>query len=196
VEVPTACESASLSFVQKTLGLPHSTLLRDKNNLEDTSGLEPGEIPAAFHSECDIGLWSGAPPKSHAETFAKARAGQAAQVGVDVWAPNTDGPNAESYEKNEFTKLTEGFLKGRFALLGVPGLAKPLNPNGDGYIGAGVTIKAGGPAHGLEAAAGCWWNVGTHRAICLFTEEAIGKPIVNHLNKLASKIVPNFMGAP
>jgi hypothetical protein len=86
-EEPTACETVSLAFVQKTVGLPHSTLLRNRSNLEDTSGEEPQELPQAAHSECGIGLWSGAAPKSQGEIFAKARAGQAAQVGVDAWAP-------------------------------------------------------------------------------------------------------------
>lgn len=194
---PTACETVSLSFVQKTVGLSHSTLLRDHSNLEDTSGEEPAELPQAAHSECGIGLWSGATPKSRAETFAKARVGQAAQAGVDAWAPNGESPFVNEWENNGFGELTAGFLKGRLqVLLGLPGRAKPLNPAGNGYSGAGLLIKAGGIAHGLEAAAGCWWDVGTHRAICMFTEEAEGKPVVTHLNALAKKIVPNFLGAP
>jgi hypothetical protein len=194
---PTACETVSRAFVQKTVGLPHSTLLRDANNLDGTSGLEPSELPHAFHSECAIGLWSGAAPKSHAAIFPKARAGQAAQVGVDVWAPNSESPDVAEWEEHEFDKLTEGLIKGRFqVLLQLPGRAKALNPKSEGYSGAGLTIKASGSAHGLEAAAGCWWDVGTHRAICMFTEEAEGKPVVDHLNALAAKIVPNFLGAP
>src|SRR6185312_17431191 len=128
----TACETVSLAFVQKTVGLPHSTVLRDHSNLEDTSGLEPAELPQAAHSECGIGLWSGATPKSRAEIFAKARAGQAAQVGVDVWAPNTESPFVNEFESKGFSELTTDFLKGRFqVLLALPGRAKPLNPGGD-----------------------------------------------------------------
>jgi hypothetical protein len=194
---PTACETVSLSFVQKTVGLPHSTLLRDHSNLEDTSGLEPAELPQGAHSECDIGLWSGSAPKSRAAIFAKARAGEAAQVGVDVWAPNPESPFVNEWEGKGFNELTTGFLKGRLQLvLGLHGLAKSLNPQGDGYIGIGLTLKATGIAHGLEAAAGCWWDKGTSRAICLFTEEVEGKPVVDHLNTLAKKIIPNFLGAP
>ena len=194
---PVACETVSLSFVGKTVGLPHATLLRDHSNLEDTSGLEPAELPQAAHSECGIGLWTGKTPKSRAAIFAKGRAGQAAQVGVDVWAPNNESPFVNEWESKGFGELTTQFLKGRLQLLlGLPGRAKPLNPEGDGYSGAGLTIKATGAAHGLEAAAGCWWDVSTHRAICLLTEEAEGKPVVAHLNALAKKIVPNFLGAP
>jgi hypothetical protein len=194
---PTACETVSLSFVQKTVGLPHSTLLRDHSNLEDTSGLEPSELPQAAHSECDIGLWGGKAPKTRAAIFAKARAGQATQVGVDAWAPNPESPFVDQWEGKGFNELTTGFLKGRLQLvLGLHGLAKSLNPQGDGYIGIGMTLKATGIAHGLEAAAGCWWDKGTSRAICLFTEEVEGKPVVDHLNALAKKIVPNFLGAP
>ncbi|HEY1855587.1 MAG TPA: hypothetical protein VGG40_13470 [Solirubrobacterales bacterium] len=194
---PTACETVSLAFLQTTVGLKHSTLLRDANDLEGTGGEEPSELPQAFHSECGIGLWSGKAPKGQAATFEKARAGKAAQVGVDVWAPNDDSPNVGEWESKGFEELTAGFLKGRFqAVLKLPGIVKPLNPEGDGYSGAGITVKATGPAHGLEAAAGCWWDVSTHRAICLLTEEAEGKPVVNHLNTLAKKLVPSFLGAP
>jgi hypothetical protein len=194
---PTACETVSLSFVQKTVGLSHSTLLRDHSNLEDTSGLEPSELPQAAHSECGIGLWSGQAPKTRAASFAEARVGQAAQAGVDVWAPNGESPFVSEWESKGFDELTASFLKGRLqVLLALPGRAKPLNPEGDGYIGAGMTIKASGIAHGLEAAAGCWWDKGTSRAVCLFTEEADGKSVVEHLNKLAKKVVPNFLGAP
>jgi hypothetical protein len=194
---PTACETVSLAFVGKTLGLPHATLLRDKSNLEDTSGLEPSELPFAFHSECGIGLWSGAPPKGQSQIYAKARAGQAAQVGVDVWAPDTQSPEVNKWEETEYGEVLDGLQKGRFqVLLKLPGQAKGLNPKGEGYSAQGLTIKTSGPAHGLEAAAGCWWDPGTHRIVCLFTEEAEGKPVVDHLNKLAAKIVPNFLAAP
>lgn len=194
---PTACETVSLSFVQKTLGLPHSSLLRDKNNLEDTSGEDPSELPHSFHSECGIGLWSGAPPKSEGAIFEKARAGQAAQVAVDVWAPDSDSPDVNVWEEHEFGKLTEELVKGRFQLIvHFPGKAKSLNPKGEGYIGAGFTIKATGRAHGLEAATACWWAKASSRVVCVLTEEAEGKPVVAHLNALAGKIVPNFLGAP
>ncbi|MGH2939964.1 MAG: hypothetical protein ACRDPE_17780 [Solirubrobacterales bacterium] len=196
-DAPTGCEVVSLSFVQKTVHLPHSTLLRNHDNLEGTAGLEPSELPHAVHGECDVGLWRGKPPKGRAETFAKARTGQAAQVGVDTWAPNGESPDIGEWENNEFDKLTAGFLKGRFQVLkALPGKTRSLNPEGDGYIGAGILIKATGPAAGLEAAAGCWWDKGTSRVICLLDEEAEGKPVADDLNALAKKIVPSFLGAP
>lgn len=193
---PTACESVSLAFVHKTLGFEHSTLIRDHSNLEGSAGEEPSELPHAVHSECGIGLWSGKKPSSRAATFKKARNGRAAQVGVDTWAPNDESPDVGEWEGKEFDELTAEFLKSRFQFLKVSGHAKPLNPKGDSYIGAGLLVKATGIAKGLVAAVGCWWEESTHRAICLLDEEAEGKPVVDHLNALAKKIVPNFLGAP
>lgn len=193
---PTACETVSLSFVQKTLKLSNSTLLRDHTNTEGTEDLEPSELPRAVHSECGIGLWSGQKPTSRAQLAAKARAGHAAQVGVDTWAPNSESPSVGEWESREFDELTARFLKDRFQIVHVTGKAKALNPEGDGYSGAGFLIKATGFAHGLEVAAGCWWSEPSKRAICIFTEEAVGKPVVDHLNALGKKIVPNFLGAP
>ncbi len=192
---PTACESVSLAFVQKTLGLHHSALARNHSNVEETAGLEPSELPRAAHSVCGIGVWDGTKPGNRAARLERARAGQAALVGVDAWGPNDESPSVGEWESTEFDELTAGFLKGRFEFLKVPGRAKPLNPDGDGYIGAGLLVKATGNAHGLEAAAGCWWAESTHRAICVVDEEAEGRPVVKHLNALANKIVPNFLGA-
>ena len=195
-EEPTACETVSRAFVQKTLKLEHSALVRDHSNLEGTSELEPSELPRAVHSVCGIGLWNGAKPTSQAEKFAKARAGQAAQVGIAAWSPNSESPNVGEWEEKEFDELTAGFLKGRFKFLQVDGEAKPLHPEGDGYVGAGIKVKARGIAKGLVVAAGCWWTEARHRAICVYVEEADGKPVVDHLNALGKKIVPSFLGAP
>lgn len=195
-EGPTACESVSLAFAQKTLNLEHSALIRDHSNLEGTGNEEPSELPHAIHTQCGIGLWSGKKPGSRAATFEKARNGQAALVGVDTWAPNDESPAVGEWESREFDELTAEFLKSRFHFLKVSGHAKPLNPEGDGYIGAGLLVKATGIAKGLVAAAGCWWVESAHRAICLLDEEAESKPVVDHLNALAKKIVPNFLGAP
>jgi hypothetical protein len=195
-ETPTACETVSLAFLQKTLGLHHSALTRDHSNLEGTAGEEPSELPHAIHTECGVALWSGKKPASRAATFQKARAGRAAQVGVDTWAPNDESPDVGEWEGQEFDELTGEFLKARFQFVHVSGHAKPLNPQGDGYIGAGLVVKATGLAKGLIAAAGCWWDHSAHRAICLLDEEAEGKPVVDNLNALAKKIVPKFLGAP
>src|SRR5262249_57425997 len=100
------------------------------------------------------------------------------------------------WEKNGFDELTSGFLKGRFQFVHVAGKGKSLNPNGYGYIGAGLVVKGTGVAKGLIAAAGCWWDHPAHRAICVVDEEAEGKPVVDNLNAMAQKIVPNFLGAP
>ncbi len=195
-ETSTACETVSLAFVQKTLGLHHSALTRDHSNLEKTVEEEPSELPRAIHTECGVGLWSGKKPANRAKTFKKARAGTAALVGVDTWAPNDESPNVGEWETKEFDELTSDFLKTRFQWVQVSGHAKPLNPQGDGYIGAGMVVEATGPAKGLVAAVGCWWQHSAHRAICLLDEEAKGKPVVDNLNALAKKVVPNFLGAP
>jgi hypothetical protein len=195
-EEATACETVSRAFAQKKLALDHSALIRDHSNLEGTENLEPSELPRAVHSVCGVGLWSGAKPTTRAALAAAARNGRAALLGVDVWSPNTESPDVGKWEETEFSELTASFLEGRFKFLQVPGKGKPLNPEGDGYIGAGLLVKGTGIAKGLMAAAGCWWSVPSHRAVCVVVEEAEGKPVVDHLNALAKKIVPNFLGAP
>jgi hypothetical protein len=196
-ELPGACEVTSLSRVQSTVGLDHSVLLRDSSDLEGTTGLEPGELPHAVHTTCDVGLWTGSKPKSRGAVLAKAKRGQGAQVGIETWGPNDESPDVEDWIKKEYDETTNGFLKTRFLLVyKIPGKAKPLNTAGEGYSGSGVVIKASGPAKGLEAAVGCWWDHTTKRDICLLDEEAEGKPVVDHLNALAKAMVPSFLGAP
>lgn len=196
-ELPGACEVTSLSRVQSTVHLEDSALLKNSSDLEGTAGLEPSELPHAVHTVCNVGLWSGAKPKSLGALLAKAKYGRAAQVGIETWAPNDESPDVEDWIKNEYDETTAAFLKTRFALVyKIPGKAKALNPAGEGYPGAGVVIKGSGPAKGVEAAVACWWDHATTRDICLFDEEAEGKPVVDHLNALAKAIVPKFLGAP
>jgi hypothetical protein len=195
-ETPSACEAVSLAFLQNTVGLPHSALIRNHSNLEGTADLEPAELPQTIHTVCGVGLWSGSKPANRAGIFPKARSGQGALVGVDTWAPNDESPNVGEWEKDGFDELINGFLKGRFQFVHVSGQGKSLNPNGYGYNGAGLVVKGTGRAKGLIAAAGCWWDHQAHRAICLVDEEAEGKPVVDNLNAMAQKIVSNFLGAP
>jgi hypothetical protein len=196
-ELPGACEVTSLSRLQSTVHLEHSALLKNTNDLEGTAGLEPSELPHGIHTVCDVGLWSGAKPKSLGAVIAKAKSGQGAQIGIETWAPNDESPDVEDWNKKEYDEVTSEFLKSRFPLVyKIPGKAEPLNPAGEGYSGAGVLIKASGKAKGVVAAIGCWWDASTHRDLCILDEEAEGKPVVDHLNTLAKTIVPGFLGAP
>jgi hypothetical protein len=196
-EPPGACEVTSLSRVESTVHLQHSILLRNTSDLESTAGEEPSELPFDVHTICDIGVWTGSKPKTRAAVLQRAKSGDAAQVGVETWAPNEASPNVGNWFTTGYEETTSAFLNGRFALVyKIPGRAKPLNPQGEGYSGAGVLIRASGFAKGLIAAIGCWWDHSTYRDICLLDEEAVGKPVVDHLNVLAKNIVPKFLGAP
>ena len=114
-------------------------------DLEGTAGLEPSELPHAVHTVCNVGLWTVSKPKSLGALLAKAKRGQAAQVGIETWAPNDESPDVEDWIKREYDETTSAFLKTRFALVyKIPGKAKSLNPAGEGYPGAGVVIKASG----------------------------------------------------
>ena len=192
-----ACELASLHRVATTVHLPQAKILRDTSSLDETEGLQPAEVPGVAHTECDLGLWSGAKPKSLAGLFDKARAGEAAQVGVEAWSPNEGSANAADWIKEGWKETTENLIKARWALVfNSAGRNRPLHPKGEGYIGAGATLKVTGKGKGLEAAIGCWWDHPSYRVLCIFDEEDEGKPIVDNLNTLADNIVPKFLGAP
>ena len=75
-----ACTLLSSSQLKSTLKRTDSTVLR---NYDPT-----GAGSMAVDTECDWGVWSGAPPTSPAATFALARAGHAAQTGIETWAPH------------------------------------------------------------------------------------------------------------
>ena len=150
-----------------------------------------------IHTVCGVGLWSGSKPKNRAAVLTKAKSGQGAQVAILTWAPNNESVNVDKWTNGEFQKTTSEFVKTRFRLVyNFPAQFKPLNPAGDGYSGAGALLKPSGSAKGLVAAVGCWWDPHTHSDLCIFDEEAEGKPVVDHLNGLAKTIVPNFLGAP
>jgi hypothetical protein len=192
-----ACELVSLHRVETTVHLPKAQVLRDTSSLDGTENLQPGEGPGVVDTECDLGLWSGAKPKNLAAVFEKARAGQGAQVGVETWSPNDASLNAEDWIKTGWQEETDNFIKARWALVfNSGGKNRPLHPKGEGYIGAGATMKVTGKGKGLEAAIGCWWDHPSYRIVCIFDEEDEGKPIVDHLNTLAENIVPKSLGAP
>ena len=57
-----------------------------------------------------------------------------------------------------------------------------------------MVVQVQGLAKGLVAAAGCWWNDNALSAVCILDEEAIGKPVVKHLNQLAAIAAPKILG--
>jgi hypothetical protein len=196
-DLANGCELVSVHQVKTTVGLPHAEIVRNHTNTEGAQEDEPNEVPGVVDAECDLGLWRGAQPKGPVAAAKKARAGEAAQVGVETWAPNEGSVNEEDWIKTGWKEKTTELIKARWKLVFEgAGKAKPLNPKGEGYIGAGATVKVTGIGKGLEAAIGCWWDVKTHRIVCIFDEEDEGNPIVKHLNSLADKIVPKFLGAP
>jgi hypothetical protein len=196
-QLPRACELVSVHKVETIVNQPHAEIVRNTSNLDGSGEDEPSMLPGVAHTECDLGLWSGAKPKGPLAAANEARAGQAAQVGLETWSPNDSSPNVEDWLNTGFQENTEELVKARWKLVfGNAGKAKSLNPKGEGYIGVGATVKVTGIGKGLEAAIGCWWDVNSSRIICIFNEEDEGKPIVHHLNQLADDLVPKFLGAP
>jgi hypothetical protein len=57
-----------------------------------------------------------------------------------------------------------------------------------------VTTKVGPPHIGLVFAGACWWDDATLSARCLGDWEANGKPVVDHLKKLAAIAILKSLG--
>jgi hypothetical protein len=147
---------------------------------------------AGIHTDCDFVLWSGSTPTSPAGVLAKGKSGKGAQIGYSTWTPG--GEHTEAWVPKGFEEKLNEFSRARFAAVtNLPGKVKALSPKSEGHPGGGATIKLSGVGKGLETAVGCWWNVNTTTIICLFDEEATGKPVVAHLNALAAKAVPGFL---
>jgi hypothetical protein len=157
-----------------------------------------GPVSEAVDTECDVVAWSGPTPTSVGAAFQLAKSGRGAQVGVETWAPREGSPNVQHWIDEDYDKLTGGFLIKSFTF---PGLflkagasAKSFQPPRLGHDAAGLTGAVPGKrAKGLVVAIGCWWEDKSSSAICLFDEEAAGKPVVAHLNKLAQIAVPKFL---
>ena len=151
----------------------------------------------AARTECGVVAWSGPTPTSLQAAFQLAKSGRGAQVGVETWAPNDGSPDVQRWVDKDYDKLTGGFLirsvtfPGLFLKMGAS--TKSFQPPRLGHDAAGLTGEVPGKqAKGLIFAIGCWWEDKSSSAICLFDEEAAGKPVVAHLNKLAQIAVSTF----
>ena len=131
-----ACTMLSTSQLKSTLGLSQSTVLRNY----DPTG--PGSM--AVDTECDWGVWSGAPPTSPAATFALARSGNAAQTGIETWAPNKG--HERDWSGKGYPELIKELTKGSyaaptaFAANGVP--SRTLRVAHLGHAGTGLDHEA------------------------------------------------------
>jgi hypothetical protein len=183
-----ACTLLSSSQLQSTLALSQSTVL--------SSNVPTGALSEDVDTQCGWGVWSGAPPTSPAATFALARAGHAAQIGIETWAPNKG--HQRSWVATDFTKLTgklaheSATFPGLFASGGMP--SHTIRVPKLGHAGTGFTTAASGPAKGLTVAIGCWWEKKSYKAICVFDEEAASRPVTADLGTLAKIAVAKFLG--
>ena len=182
-----SCPPVSASQLHAILGLPSS--LQSRNTVDDSGD--------SVRYICSGVAWSGTAPTSFEAALQKGKAGHGAAFGIEAWTPNDGSPYADQWP-NDYDELT-----GRFDIEGVafPGLftnrgwpSKHVNPSHLGYQATGMVVTVGsGPAKGLVAAMGCWWNDSAYSAVCILDEEAIGKPVVKHLNQLAAIAVPKVL---
>ena len=182
-----SCPPITEARLQSILGLPN--VLRARNTVDDSG--------SAVRYQCNGVAWSGPPPTSREAAFQLAKSGRGAAFGIETWRPNEGSPSADDWP-NQYDKLTGGFdiksvvFPGLFTNAGWP--TKRVTPVGLGYQRAGDVVTVGsGPAKGLVAAVGCWWDDNALTAACLLVEEAAGKPVVQHLNALAKIAVPKVL---
>jgi hypothetical protein len=71
--------------------------------------------------------------------------------------------------------------------------SKELSPPQFNWDAIGMVTRPQRSAKGLVAAVGCWWDDSALTAVCLFVEEAVGKPVVKHLNQLAAVAVKKVL---
>lgn len=184
-----ACSVLPGGAVRSIDGLQSSMILRNYDATTPNS--------EAARTECMVGAWSGATPKSQNEVFQLARRGRGAAVGVETWRPNDGSPNVQRWLDTGYDELTGSFDKqavlwpGLFSAAGMP--AKHFQPPALGQLSNGIVFLPGGKAKGLKVALGCWWNDQTSSAICLYNEEAAFRPVVKHLVELAKVAVPSFL---
>jgi hypothetical protein len=169
------------------LGLPQSVQVR--NDVDDSGD--------NVRYVCNGAAWSGSAPTSFQTALATARAGRGAAFGIEAWTPNEGSPYADQWP-DDYDELTGNFdihavtFPGLFTNRGWP--SKHVNPVHFGYQATGVVVQVGsGPAKGLVAAVGCWWNDSALSAVCLLVEEAPGKPIVTQLNQLGKIAVAKIL---
>jgi hypothetical protein len=178
-----SCSLLSAKQMGSVLGLTNAIVL-------DTP-VYSSPVDADVNYGCELGAWTGSKPTSGPQTLQRAMSGKAAQVAYEIWSQGT-GRNAGKWPA-EFQKLTQGFKQGVIPNLYAPGPPGQLTPASYGYGTAGVTTKLGPPLVGLVFAGACWWNAQTLTAICLGDWEASGKPVVDHLKKLAAIVIPHTL---
>jgi len=183
-----ACTLLSSTQLQSTLGLSQSTVLRNYDPTAPTSNV--------VDTECDWGVWSGAAPTTTTAMFALARSGHAAQIAIETWAPHKG--HEQDWVGKDYDKLTRDL---RSHSLAFPGLfssqglaAHTLRPPHLGHSGTGFTTAAPGLAKGLTVTVGCWWEDKSHKAICIFDEEAASRPVTAHMLQFARIAVSKFLG--
>src|SRR4051794_35251673 len=95
-----ACGLLSPKQLHSTLGFSQSTVLQDR---------APTNAAGDVETECGWGVWTGAPPTSTSAMFAFLRAGHAAQVGIETWAPNDASPSVKDWKNTDYDTLTGKF---------------------------------------------------------------------------------------
>jgi hypothetical protein len=185
----TSCPPISALQLHSILGLQSSQ--QALNTVDDST--------ETTRYLCNGAAWNGTPPTSFATALQTARSGRGAAFGIEVLQPNESGPDVEKWKDKDFFKLTLGLQSGSAI---IPGLFTNMGwpsrhlqaASYHGHTGIGVVVSVGsGPAKGLVAAVGCWWNLDAFSVACLLVEEAPGKPVVSHLNKLAAIAVPKVL---
>lgn len=186
VPAGTSCPPISAAQLHAILRLPQSLTIRNT--------VDSGE---ANRYECNTVAWSGPMPTSLGAVLQKAKSGHGAQVGIKAWTPNEESEDVERWKDKDYDTLVSRLdiggvtFPGLFTNRGWP--SKAINPSSFGFHATGFVTKPQGLATGLTAALGCWWNDTTYSAVCLLVEEAIGKPVVKHLNQLAEIAVPKVL---
>jgi hypothetical protein len=184
-----SCNPVSAAQLHSILGLPNS--MQARNTVGNAGG--------ADDLECYGVAWTGTPPTTFQAAIQTARSGNGAAFGIEAWLPNESSPDVQTWKDRDYDKLT-GEL-GQEAE-DFPGLftkssgwtSKTITPPRFGYQASGFVVSVGsGPAKGLVAAIGCWWNDKAYTAVCLLDEEGAGRPVASHLNALAKIAVPKVL---
>lgn len=184
VAVGASCPPIPTAQLHAILGFPQS--LQTRNTVGNAGG--------ADHYLCNGVAWSGSTPMSFQASLQKAKSGHGAAFGIEAWTPDKGSALGDEWPDN-YDELTGGFDK---AAVTFPGFlktwpSKQFTPTHFGYQTNGIVTRPPGVAKGLVAAVGCWWNDDALSAVCLMVEEAVGKPVVAHLNQLAKITVPKVL---
>lgn len=182
-----SCPPVAQAQLRSIVGL--SASLQMRNTVDDS-----GEAVVYL---CNGVAWSGVEPTSFQGAVQKARSGQGAGFGIQVWHPNSASSDVQRWKDTDYDKLTGEFdvaaetWPGVFTPKGWP--SSTVHPARLGFQSNGLLVRPQGVAKGLVAAVGCWWNDSSYSAVCLFVEEEAGKPVLTHLNQLAKIVVPKVL---